>query len=275
MGITFKIYGQEFDAIIVNSSAGKDSQTSLRKVIEIAQDQNFPLNRITVSHQDLGKMEWKGTFELAKEQTSHYPGIHFTSTKYRTRTGERKSLLDYVESRKRWPDNKNRYCTSDFKRGPGARVITKISNNLRFQGIKRPNILYIFGFRADESTARSKKKVFELHSENKNRTVYTWLPIFNWTEKEVWDDIKASDVPYHPAYDLGMPRLSCCFCIFAPKAALMIAGKENPELLDQYVQVEKKIGHDFQNGKPIADIQTALQNNETIHKSGLTGTWNM
>ena len=50
---------------------------------------------------------------------------------------------------------------------------------------------------------------------------------------------------YHHAYDLGMPRLSCVFCIFAPESALLVAGKHNPDLLKQYVAVEEKIGHSF------------------------------
>ena len=64
---------------------------------------------------------------------------------------------------------------------------------------------------------------------------YEFRPTFdNWLEEhDVWKDIKASGVPYHKAYDLGMPRLSCVFCIFSPPAALMIAGKQNPELLDR------------------------------------------
>jgi hypothetical protein len=42
-----------------------------------------------------------------------------------------------------------------------------------------------------------------------------------------------------------MPRLSCCFCIFSPRSALLLAAKHNPELLAQYVAVEKQIGHRF------------------------------
>ena len=31
--------------------------------------------------------------------------------------------------------------------------------------------------------------------------------------------------------ELGMPRLSCALCIFAPKEALLLAGYHNPALL--------------------------------------------
>ncbi len=71
-----------------------------------------------------------------------------------------------------------------------------------------------------------------------------------------------SGVPHHPAYDLGMPRLSCCFCIFSPRSALLLAGKHNPELLEHYVQVEKQINHTFRKELSLAEIQAALQAGE-------------
>ena len=39
---------------------------------------------------------------------------------------------------------------------------------------------------------------------------------FTWKVEDVWARIKASGVEHHKAYDLGMSRLSCCFCVFAP-----------------------------------------------------------
>jgi hypothetical protein len=42
-----------------------------------------------------------------------------------------------------------------------------------------------------------------------------------------------------------MTRLSCRFCIFAPKSQLMLSAKLNPALFQEYVDLEKKIGHKF------------------------------
>jgi hypothetical protein len=56
----------------------------------------------------------------------------------------------------------------------------------------------------------------------------------------------------------GWPRLSRAFRIFAPKEALLLAGYHNPALLAQYVAVEERIGHTFQHGKPLVQIQNAL-----------------
>jgi len=40
--------------------------------------------------------------------------------------------------------------------------------------------------------------------------------------------------------------------------ALVIAGRENPELLDKYVALEKKIGHTFRNKFSIAEVKQAI-----------------
>ena len=85
---------------------------------------------------------------------------------------------------------------------------------------------------------------------NNKRTVDNWLPIHEWTEAQVWDLIRSKGLPYHYAYDLGMPRLSCVFCVLAPKEALLLGGYHNRALLAEYVAVEERIGHTFQHGKP-------------------------
>jgi len=238
--------------------------------VKIADQQNLPRERIVVSHQILDDVEWPGTTELAEEQAAHYE-LKFITSRHRNMRGENPSLLDYVERRGKWPSSTTRYCTSDFKRGPGRRVLTALSR-------ERPGrILSVFGFRAEESPSRSKKEVLSLNAgastKSDLRKVWDWLPIHHWKEREVWEDIRASKVPYHPAYDKGMPRLSCAFCIFAPKGALMISARENPELCDRYLALEEKIGHDFQHKKPLRLIKEALERGE--EPPATNGAWNM
>lgn len=254
--------------IIVNSSGGKDSQTALRFVVNQCDSLGISRDRIVVSHQDLGEMEWKGTIELARKQAEFY-GLRFEVSKYRTANKEEIDLLEKVRRRGKWPSSTNRYCTSDMKRCPAHRVVTMLSREAA------GDILYVKGFRAEESPARAKQVVFERLDElcTRKRTVMVWLPIHTWTLSQVWADIKASGVPYHHAYDLNMPRLSCMFCIFAPKAALMIAGRANPELLQRYVDVEREIGHTFQNGRSIESIQQAIAAGEAAPQ--MDGNWNM
>lgn len=221
------------------------------------------LERVVAVHCDLGKVEWQGTKELAEEHCKHY-GIPLHVVRR-----EKGDLLQQVRERGMWPDNKNRYCTSDQKRDQVAKLITYSVNDFiagHFSGIqsRAVQVLNCMGIRADESPARAKKLAFQINkrASNGKRLVHDWFPIFNWSVGEVWGAIKSSGIKYHYAYDRGMPRLSCCFCVFASPAALMIAGKHNPELLAEYVEVEKSIGHTFRNGFKIASIKERLDAGE-------------
>lgn len=209
-------------------------------------------DRVLAVHCDLGRVEWAGTKELAAEHCKHY-GIEFHIVRR-----EKGDLLDQVEQRGMWPDSANRYCTSDQKRDQVAKLHTAITAK-KIEEMAQPTqvrILNCMGLRADESPARAKKEAFCVNKRQTNgkRLVMDWLPIHTWTIKQVWDTIKASGVKYHYAYDKGMPRLSCMFCIFAPKSALVIAGHENKPLLEEYVRIEEKIGHTFRHGFKIADV---------------------
>lgn len=247
----------DYDIIVINSSAGKDSLCALWEVCRLANEQDFPFEKMAVSHQDLGDMEWPGTKELVKKQADFF-GLATHYSKRRNGTGYEETLLEYVERRGKWPSNKQRYCTSDFKRAPGARVVTALTKDM---GIC--TVLHVFGFRKDESPARAKKKVLKVNTQlsTRARTVHDWLPIHDWDTEKVWNTIHANELPYHPAYRLGMPRLSCCFCIFSPFDALVVAGRANPELLDRYIEVEHRIGHTFRSGFSIASVREAIEKN--------------
>jgi 3'-phosphoadenosine 5'-phosphosulfate sulfotransferase (PAPS reductase)/FAD synthetase len=127
--------------------------------------------------------------------------------------------------------------------------------------LDRPaRVLNCMGLRAEESPARAKKQAFRCDESASGkgtvRRVWEWLPILDWTGDEVWADIHASGVPYHEAYDLGMPRLSCCFCVLASKGALVLAAQHNRELAAEYAAVELRIGHRFKNDLSMAEIIT-------------------
>jgi 3'-phosphoadenosine 5'-phosphosulfate sulfotransferase (PAPS reductase)/FAD synthetase len=261
-----------FDFIVINTSAGKDSQCMMDYVVRRAEAEGIK-DRVIAVHCDLGKMEWEGTKELAQEHAAHY-GIPLHVVRR-----EKGDLLQQVEERGMWPSSKCRYCTSDQKRDQVAKLHTAITaqkiHEMNPAGKPRQiRILNCMGFRADESPARAKKPVLAVDKRTTNglREVVNWLPIHTWNVERVWSTIKASGVRWHKAYDYGMPRLSCCFCIFAPKDALMIAGQHNPALLDAYVAMEEKIGHSFRHGFKISEVKDALVNGE---KPGKVQSWNM
>jgi 3'-phosphoadenosine 5'-phosphosulfate sulfotransferase (PAPS reductase)/FAD synthetase len=247
----------KYDLIIVNSSGGKDSLAAILQIVLMAEEQDYDKDKIVISHQDLGDMEWPGTKELVQKQADHF-GLEAYYSKRKDKNGKEETLLEYVERRGKWPSNKQRYCTSDFKRGPGARIVTQLT-----KGCGVCSVLYVFGFRAEESPARAKKDEYKFNDKlsSLNRSVYDYLPIHDWSEKKVWEMIHKHRLPYHPAYDLGMPRLSCMFCIFAPLEALVIAGRENPALLDEYIAVEERIGHTFRDKFSLKEVKMMLSKN--------------
>jgi 3'-phosphoadenosine 5'-phosphosulfate sulfotransferase (PAPS reductase)/FAD synthetase len=238
-----------YDVILVNSSAGKDSQAMLDYLVELCEDASVR-SRMVVVHCDLGRVEWEGTRALAEEHADHY-GLRFEVV------ARDRDLLHQVEhERKKWPDAARRYWTSDQKTSQVAKLITRLTSEIRaYRPGHRVRILNCLGLRADESPARAKKPVFSVDkATNGRRHVDRWLPIHAWAASGVWRRIAAAGTRHHPAYDLGMPRLSCCFCVLASRSALVLAAQHNPELADEYVRVEAEIGHSFRKNMTIRSI---------------------
>ena len=126
--------------LIVNSSAGKDSQAMMDFIAkEVVGAGLFPAERVVVVHANLGRAEWQGTLELAEQQARFY-GFRFEVVKRRTASGKEQELPDQVRARKKqlvldgkpnapaWPSSTTRYCTSDQKRGPVKTLWTRLCN---------------------------------------------------------------------------------------------------------------------------------------------------
>ena len=258
----------DYDIILINSSAGKDSQAMLDYVYSLAVTEDVA-DRITVVHADLGRAEWSKTGQLAAEQAAHY-GARFEIVSRpagkNEPAGSTGDLLDQIKARGKFPSSSARYCTSDQKRGQVSKVMTMLVDERR-NGVVRPmlsfrpvRVLSCMGLRAEESPNRAKLPQLKRDARQTNgkRIVDVWLPIQDWSTDQVWARIRQAGTRHLPAYDLGMGRLSCVFCIFAPKQQLVLAGKHNPELLAQYVQVEQEIGHTFKADLSLAQVQQEI-----------------
>ncbi len=201
-----------------------------------------------------------GTKELAEEHARHY-GLRIELV--RRELGD---LLVQIEQRGKFPDKQNRFCTSDHKTSQVEKLITRLAwehrerlgwrAHSRDPRAPRVRVLNCLGFRSEESPDRAKQPVFCLQTSTSVRTVDRWLPIHDWTVSQVWDRIRDSGVPYHYAYDLGMSRLSCRFCVLAWKKDLLISARYNPELAAEYLRVERKIGHRFKRDLSLEEIVT-------------------
>lgn len=265
----------EYDFIVASTSGGKDSEAMLAYLARLAEAAGVR-DRLVAVHADLGIADWEGVPALARKQAEQL-GIRFelvtriglvgTKDGKTYKRGETFGAIpDFAEHRRYWPALRGpRWCTGHFKAEPIKKLFTALAKEWRERtGIKGRacRILDCQGLRAEESNPRAKIPQFRELLRTKNQWVETWLPIHGWKVAEVWAEIKAAGLPHHWAYDIGMPRLSCAFCIYAPKKALILAGRHNRELLREYVRVEKAIGHTFRADLAIAEVEAAIEAGE-------------
>ena len=134
------------------------------------------LDRIVVVHADLGDAEWDGVPPQSTPHTtacdSKSPDVNRPMEQFRP------SLIAY-NSVGMWPDAARRWCTSDHKRGPIRKVMTRLVADLRASGHDnhRPvHLLNVMGFRAEESPARRRRVPYAATpaASNGRRRVDDW-----------------------------------------------------------------------------------------------------
>lgn len=210
---------------IVNHSGGKDSQAMFAFIKE-----NVPAAQIIVVHAELPGVEWEGVIPHIKATIGAAP-FHVCRA--------RRTLLEMIAERGMFPSPSQRQCTSDLKRGPIERTIRQLSKAEGFS-----LIVNCMGMRAEESSSRAKLVPLKLNEGNSKagREWYDWLPIHDWLVGEVFAKIAEHGQQPHWAYQAGMSRLSCCFCIMSSKADLQTAARLNPMLYAKYVELERSTG---------------------------------
>ena len=217
--------------VAINSSGGKDSQTMTILLSHIV-----PRDQLIIVHAPLADVEWPGTIEhIENTLPESVPLILAPVT-------SGKSLLESIEERGRFPSASIRWCTSSTKRGPIERELRRyLKAHSQFGG----RLVNAMGMRAEESAARAKKTPWKRSDRNSKagRSWFDWLPVFDLTEAQVFDVIRAAGQSPHPAYAMGMSRLSCVFCIMASRADLRTAARLQPVLYRRYALLEERIGH--------------------------------
>ena len=217
--------------VAINTSGGKDSQA-----MTILLARHVPLHQLVAVHAPLTDVEWPGTVELIRDTLP--PGIPLILAPIAS--GE--TLLQRIERRGKFPDPKRRWCTSDFKRTPIERELRRhLKANPRFRG----RIINAMGLRRDESAERSKRNPWTYNNRNSKagRAWYDWLPIFEFTEAQVFGTIATAGQTPHPVYSLGLTRCSCSFCIFGSASDLATAARLRPDLYRDYAALERRIEH--------------------------------
>ena len=247
---------------VLNHSAGKDSQAQTLEVIERLRAAGIDgpqlLSRVLIVHADLGRVEWPGNLTHIKRTCAQTLSckeeqVPLIVAHAQDKQGQRKELLKVVQQRGKWPDAARRWCTSDFKRGPIEREVKRYIKAKKLSGL----VVSCLGLRAQESPARAKKAPLSYSESNSKagRRWFEWLPIFRWSTKEVFARIAAAGQKPHWAYQEGMTRLSCSFCIFASRSDFATARRLRPMLFEEYAQLEERISHTFSmSRKPLREL---------------------
>jgi DNA sulfur modification protein DndC len=214
---------------VINDSGGKDSQA-----MKIFLSKVVPRDQLVIVHADLPEVDWDNTWDHVSQNAMGIPCHKVTAVK---------TFFQMVEHRGMFPSPSHRQCTSDLKRAPIEKFIRQYCAT---HG--KSLVVNCMGIRAEESPARSKQNPFRFNDRNSKagREWYDWLPIFEWTINEVWNEIASVGQKPHFAYGLGMSRLSCVFCIMSSKRDLQIAAANNPELYQRYVETEERLGFTLQ-----------------------------
>ena len=264
----------EYNRILIAFSGGKDSLACLLYLLSIG----VPASKIELWHHSIDGhdsptvgekanplMDWNCTPDYCRAIAEHFNiPIYFSwksggfkkemlrdqdptaATYFETpRNGVKSSGGNSPKkgTRLKFPmpsaDLKARWCSAYLKIDV---MTTAIRNQPRFENTET---LVITGERAEESAARAKYKVVEVHRSDaragrKGRYVDQWRPVLKWSEAEVWKIIEEYRINPHPAYRLGWGRVSCMTCIFGSSKMWASVGAIAPEKLSAITEYEKQ-----------------------------------
>lgn len=142
------------------------------------------------------------------------------------------NFYELIKKKKMLPTRMKRYCCAYLKEQAGIGTTTLV------------------GVRAAESVRRGKRKEIEIqgHKDNtelldqfnrneelshtcvKGKDKIIIMPIFHWTDKDIWNFIREQEMDYCQLYDEGSKRIGCIFCPMANKKSIAKDRKKYPRI---------------------------------------------
>jgi 3'-phosphoadenosine 5'-phosphosulfate sulfotransferase (PAPS reductase)/FAD synthetase len=224
----------EAQKIFVSHSGGKDSHAMLAQLVRRGLK-----DKIVIVHADLGEMEWENMKPWIEKNSFGLP-VHVVE-------GEM-DFFELARKYKRLPSGMQQFCTDFLKTKP---IKAFIHAYMTEHGITKA--INATGMRADESKRRADKKSLVL-SKGKGTSnmfmskkypthlIHDWLPIFNYTSQEVFEEISLAGQKPHEIYSQGFSRLSCVFCVNGRISEHKQAAKMRPELAKKMAKLERDLG---------------------------------
>ena len=146
--------------------------------------------------------------EVRKFIKDNYPDVIWDRPK--------SSMFKLIEKHGMPPTRTMRWCCRELKEigGRGRLVMT--------------------GIRHAESTARSKRSIYEESNVDKGK--FFLHPIINWSNSDVWDHIKTNKMPYCSLYDEGKMRIGCIMCPMQNTKGMLQDAKRFPKYYNAYLR---------------------------------------
>ena len=148
-----------------------------------------------------------------------------------------------LEKKKAIPNNFKRFCTIELK----IKTARRFLRNLKI--IKYENLI---GFRYDEPLRVKRRKKMWKQVEDK-------FPLFEkCIDKQIINDYWSKK-----SYNLELPSIlgNCTLCFLKGKNAIINILSNYPELADEWIADEKKIGYTYLKGISIEQLKQIAQNN--------------
>lgn len=264
--------------IIASLSAGKDSAVMLPLLVQDYGPENV------IAHYQVLPEDWPETLDYNRELCARV-GVQLVaqqiiyapaSVEPGSRDTQRLAIRDIRSNadiippgtpgaitgivdlalRRGWPPGMSvRWCTSYFK----IRLLDAwIAQQQRGALALGSEVIVALGERAGESPRRANKQASGPRFSRKAYRVQNWLPIQQWSRRQVFRGLRDFGLRPHPAYahqgmseremydvdEEGGPRISCRFCIYASFSELCHQAQmeANWGLLDQIRRFEEASG---------------------------------
>ncbi|MGO2168723.1 phosphoadenosine phosphosulfate reductase domain-containing protein [Pseudoalteromonas sp.] len=243
-------------AFFSSTSGGKDSMAMHIKLKSMV-----PADRIIVVHADLGVVEHDGVIHHIENTIDEE--LHVVRNEY-------KDFIGMVLLRDMFPSAKFRQCTSDLKIGPIYSFIRRVMKEKGFT-----HGFNCSGLRAEESTGRAMKNPLWINKAltltSGARTVFDWMPIFHYSESDVYEAIRQAGQKPHPAYGDrpeggvdGNSRLSCRFCILGSIGDLTRAADKYTDHYHEMVALERVVDHTMFGKSKVIQTDRKLAKGEAL-----------
>lgn len=251
--------------VALGVSGGKDSDAMTLETVQFLKKIGFR-GEICLIHSHLGLIEHAASLPQC-ERLSQKTGIElFVVEPPRSMLEvwehrwsgivDRFIKLERVKIITPWSNAQWRFCTKATKTAPLTQFLKR----------KYPNktIINASGIRREESSSRAKRPVSrenpDLASVKLKTSGRDWFPIIDYKIEDVWQVHRKFNFPRHEAYDRGLSRVSCAFCVLASSNDIKVSLRDprNRQSFQRIVELEIKSGFSFRDQDWLADHGRAL-----------------